>query len=81
LVLGGPGIYLLIPGLSALLFKRKNMAKLILVKDKPAPKVDKEIWADANNIFSSSPNSKQESREYTEEELKDRRYHSAGKYR
>jgi len=57
------------------------MAKLILIRDKPLPKVGKEIWNDANNIFSSSPNSKQESREYTEEELKDRRYRSAGKYR
>jgi len=81
LVPGGPGRYLLTPGHSALLFKRKNMAKLILIRDKPAPKVNKEIWNDANNIFSSSPNSKQESREYTEEELEKRRYRSAGKYR
>jgi len=57
------------------------MTKLILIRDKPVPKVDKEIWNDANNMFSSSPNSKQESREYTEEELKDRRYRSSGKYR
>jgi len=81
LVPGGPGRYLLIPGLSALIFKRKNMAKLILVKDKPVPKVGKEIWSDANNMFSTSPDSKTESREYTEEELKKRRYRSAGKYR
>ena len=57
------------------------MAKLILVKEKPSSKGDREVWQDANDMFSTSPNSKQESREYTEEELKDRRYRSAGKYR
>ena len=57
------------------------MPKLILVKEKPLPKKDEVEWQDANDMFSSSPNSKQESREYTEQELKDRHYHSAGKYR
>jgi len=57
------------------------MPKLILIREKPVPKVNKETWTDANNIFSTSPDSKQESREYTEEELKAKGRPHGGKYR
>ncbi len=57
------------------------MPKLILVKDKPLPKVDGGKWLDANDIFSTSPHSKEESRVLTPEELKTMGRPNSGKYR
>ena len=48
----------------------KKMSKLIIIKDTTSRKPDIEIWRDANDILSVSPNSKQESRMRTPEELK-----------
>jgi len=57
------------------------MPKLILVKDKALSKMEKGKWLDANDLFSTSPESKQESRVYTEEELKTKGRPHGGKYR
>lgn len=57
------------------------MPKLKLVKAKPSSKGKKEIWQDANDMFSSSPNSKQERRMYTPEEIKETGRPHGGKYR
>ena len=57
------------------------MPKLILIKDKLSLKENKEILHDANDLFSSSPNSKKESRVFTPEELKTNGRPHGGKYR
>jgi len=68
-------------GLSATFFKRKKMPKLKLFKEKPPPKAGTGEWQDANDMFSTSPNSKQQSRMYTAEELQAKGKPHAGKYR
>ena len=56
------------------------MPKLSLFKQKPLPKPDNEIVHDANDVFSTSPESKQESKMLPLEEQQKRKL-SGGKYR
>jgi len=58
------------------------VSPLKIIRDKPKPeKLAKEICHDANDVFSESPNSKQESRMFTPAELKEKGRPHKGKYR